>query len=70
MDKTNDFNNFSPYSQFYPGYEDESMFNPMIQYEQGYVYYRYLSQQLDYKIKCKEYEKLCNLSTKSERRVD
>ena len=37
---------------------DNNMFNPMIQYEQAYMYYRYLSQQMEYKIKCKEYEKL------------
>ena len=24
------------------------------------MYYRYLTQQMEYKIKCKEYEKLCN----------
>lgn len=34
------------------------MFNPIMQYEQAYMYYRYLSQQMEYKIKCKEYEKL------------
>lgn len=37
---------------------DSNLFNPMIQYEQAYMYYRYLSQQMEYKIKCKEYEKL------------
>lgn len=35
------------------------MLNPMMQYEQAYMYYRYLAMQLEYKIKCKEYEKLC-----------
>lgn len=39
--------------------EGDPILNPMLQYEQGYMYYRYLTQQLDYKIKCKEYEKLC-----------
>lgn len=34
-------------------------FNPMTQYEQAYTYYKYLCMQMDYKIKCKEYEKLC-----------
>ena len=38
----------------------DPMLNPMFQYEQGYAYYRYLCLQMDYKIKCKEYEKLCN----------
>ena len=37
----------------------DPMFNPIMQYEQAYMYYRYLTQQLEYKIKCKEYEKLC-----------
>ncbi len=37
----------------------ETMFNPMSQYEQGYSYYKYLCMQMEYKIKCKEYEKLC-----------
>ena len=39
---------------------EDPMFNPMMQYEQAYIYYRYLCMQMDYKIKCKEYEKLCN----------
>ena len=38
----------------------DSNFNPMAQYEQGYAYYKYLCMQMDYKIKCKEYEKLCS----------
>lgn len=62
-----DFNGFSPYMDFPSGqnidynemYKDP-MFNPMAQYEQAYVYYKYLCMQMDYKIKCKEYEKLCN----------
>lgn len=37
---------------------DNTFFNPLMQYEQAYMYYRYLSQQMEYKIKCKEYEKL------------
>ena len=37
----------------------DTMFNPMAQYEQAYTYYKYLCMQMDYKIKCKEYEKLC-----------
>ena len=39
---------------------DDPMFNPIIQYEQAYSYYKYLCMQMDYKIKCKEYEKLCS----------
>ena len=44
---------------------DNNMFNPIIQYEQAYMYYRYLSQQMDYKIKCKEYEKMTSSSDTS-----
>ena len=36
----------------------DPMFNPIMQYEQAYSYYRYLCMQMEYKIKCKEYEKL------------
>lgn len=36
----------------------DPMFNPMLQYEQAYMYYRYLTQQVEYKIKCKEYDKM------------
>ena len=70
-----DFNNIPPfmdYSTFQqmqggpsPDMNDlyrDPMFNPMAQYEQAYLYYRYLCMQMDYKIKCKEYEKLCNSS--------
>ena len=32
--------------------------NPMMYYEQQYMYYRYLTQMLEYKIKLKEYENL------------
>lgn len=78
MDKNIDYNNFygfgySPYSSgsaenFEGGYAD---FNPMAQYEQGYMYYKFLTQQLEYKIKCKEFEKLCseNKENRNERRV-
>ena len=38
----------------------DPMFNPIAQYEQAYTYYKYLCTQMDYKIKCKEYEKLCS----------
>ena len=37
----------------------DSMFNPINQYEQAYTYYKYLCMQMDYKIKCKEYENMC-----------
>ena len=41
----------------------DPMFNPMMQYEQAYCYYRYLCMQIDYKIKCKEYERICKSSS-------
>jgi len=33
--------------------------NPSMYYEQQYMYYKYLTQMLDYKMKMKEYEKHC-----------
>lgn len=44
----------------------DPMFNPVLQYEQAYMYYRYLTQQMEYKIKCKEYDKM----SKGERRIE
>ena len=69
----NDFNgydgmNFDPNMVSDNIYRDP-MFNPMMQYEQAYMYYRYLSQQMEYKIKCKEYDKLCG-NTNKERRIE
>lgn len=37
----------------------DPMFNPIVQYEQAYSYYKYLCMQMDYKIKCKQYENMC-----------
>lgn len=59
----NEGNGFNPYSanvgfDMNEIYKDP-MFNPIAQYEQAYSYYRYLCMQMDYKIKCKEYEGLC-----------
>lgn len=50
----------------------DPMFNPMAQYEQAFLYYRYLCMQMDYKIKCKEYEKMCNSNNneRGQRRVE
>jgi len=45
--------------------DTNGMFNPIMQYEQAYMYYRYLSQQMEYKIKCKEYEKLTSSNDNS-----
>ena len=77
MDRNIDMNGFCSFPPPYGGYEanfdsnmgeSSSMFNPMFQYEQAYMYYRYMTQQLEYKIKCKEYDKLCNTSNRSDRR--
>ena len=75
MDKNMDFNGFSPYDSinFDPNMNDmykEPMFNPMMQYEQAYMCYRYMCMQLEYKMKCKEYEKMCNSNPRSERKVE
>lgn len=78
LEKNTDYNNFngfygyppySPYENYDPSIFD-NVFNPMMQYEQGYMYYRYLTQQLEYKIKCKEYEKLTGRESRTERRVE
>ncbi len=37
------------------------MANPSMYYEQQYMYYRYLTQMLEYKIKLKEWENLNNV---------
>ena len=72
MDKNMDMNNYGypPYMNYDMGYDpmmvDNTMFNAIMQYEQAYMYYRYLTQQLEYKIKCKEYEKLCGNSNRAE----
>lgn len=62
-----DLNGFTPYMDYsnipnidYNEIFKDPMFNPIAQYEQAYTYYKYLCMQMDYKIKCKEYEKLCN----------
>lgn len=39
-------------------YDMQDPFNPISQYEQGYMYYKYLTQQIEYKIKLKELENL------------
>lgn len=72
MDRNMDFNgydnmNFDPNMVNNSIYRDP-MFNPMVQYEQAYMYYRYMSQQMEYKIKCKEYDKLCG--KEKERRIE
>ena len=73
MEKNEPNFNFPPYMNYDMGADpilgENPMFNPVIQYEQAYMYYRYLTQQIEYKIKCKEYEKLCG-NSRSERRVE
>lgn len=63
-----EFNNYPPFMPFdmQDGFNNpandiykDPMFNPVMQYEQAYTYYKYLCMQMDYKIKCKEYEKMC-----------
>lgn len=66
MDRNMDFNAFSNSGNFNSSFDnnfDSSMYespmiNPIMQYEQAYMYYKYLTQQMDYRIKCKEYEKI------------
>ena len=80
MDRNMDMNNgFCSFPPPYSGYDvnfdpnmgdGNSMFNPMVQYEQAYMYYRYMTQQVEYKIKCKEYDKLCNTTGRNESRSD
>lgn len=63
-------NNFSQYDNMDFNMNDmykDPMFNPMLQYEQAYMYYRYLTMQMEYKIKCKEYEKM---TAKEGRRIE
>ena len=60
-----EYSSYPPYNQFDSTESDmykDPMFNPIAQYEQAYTYYKYLSMQMEYKIKCKEYEKLCTSS--------
>ncbi len=81
MEKNIDYNNFYGFSGYPPQYSpyenidptsspESNFFNPMFQYEQGYMYYRYLTQALEYKMKCKEYEKLSSKDSRNDRRVD
>ena len=68
----NNFYNYPPFNQFDnfdPNLADNA-FDPMYQYEQGYMYYRYLTQAMEYKIKCKEYDKLNGKDLNVDRRVN
>lgn len=73
MDRNIDFNSFQGFDGNYfdpNNIGQDPMFNPVVQYEQAYMYYRYLAMQMEYKIKCKEYEKLCGTTNNSQRRVE
>jgi len=61
---------YPPFENFDNTQAENTMFNPIFQYEQGYMYYRYLTQQLEYKMKCKEYEKIAGKENRAERRVE
>ena len=63
-----DYSSYPPFNQYEMPDNDiykDPMFNPVAQYEQAYSYYKYLCMQMDYKIKCKEYEKICATSSSS-----
>ena len=63
MERNSDFSPYLQLDGIDNGLNDmykDPMFNPIMQYEQAYSYYKYLCMQMDYKIKCKEYEKMCN----------
>ena len=72
MDKNDP--NFPPYMNYDIGCDpimgDPNMFNPVMQYEQAYMYYSYLTQQIEYKIKCKEFEKICSSNDNKENRTE
>ena len=64
MDKNMDY---GTYGDNFDMYKDP-MFNPIAQYEQACMYYKYMTAQMEYKIKCKEYDKLCK--SDSGRRIE
>ena len=56
MDKTQSF--FDPYN--FNNITANTNANPVMYYEQQYVYYRYLTQVLEYRLKMLEYEAAMN----------
>ena len=60
---------FTPFDNFDPNMVDNN-FDPMAQYEQGYIYYRYLTQAVEYKIRCKELEKMNSKDLNTDRRMN
>lgn len=73
MDRNMEFAGY-PGSNFDNGFDNDiykdPMFNPMLQYEQAYMYYRYLTQQVEYKIKCKELDKISKTEGRGDRRIE
>ena len=69
MDNMNNFYGMPPFNydtNFDPNVNDNPMFNPIMQYEQAYMYYKYMTQQIEYKIKCKEYDKMCSTNGRND----
>ena len=60
---------FTPYENIDPTFNN-NVFDPMYQYEQSYMYYRYLTQAVEYKIKCKEFEKLYGKDGNMDKRIN
>ena len=58
MERKMDFHNSGSYAGYENAFETDPMVNPVLQYEQAYMYYKYLTQQVEYRIKCKEYDKI------------
>lgn len=67
------------YDNFFPPYMDYSQIpqknnfeyndpfmDPIMHYEQRYTYYKFLCMQLEYKMKCKEYDKLYRNNSSNE----
>ena len=75
LEKHSDYGNFPPYNDlnYEPRINDafnrDPIFNPISQYEQAYMYYKYLNSQMEYKIRCKEYEKMCKSDNKMDKRI-
>ena len=72
MEKNMDYqySSYYPYDGSFDPSMQDPMINPMMQYEQAYMYYRYLTMQLEYKMKSIEYEKMTKQNSRSERRVE
>ena len=68
-----DFNNnfTSPYMDYNMPPFGMDMNEMIMQYEQASSYYKYLCLQMEYKIKCKEYEKMCsNTNERPNRKIE